>query len=156
MTARSALARLQTDAGAKLLRFAGVSAFNVVFGQTLLYAAQTVFLWSGVASNIFSVSISAIPAYILSRYWVWQKRGKNHLMREVVPFWVLTFIGFVLSTGAVWFVETTWRPHPLVINLTSLGAFGIVWVVKFFVLDRYLFTHDSPPGVSQDPDTHPS
>lgn len=156
MTARSALARLQSDKGAKLLRFAGVSAFNVVFGQTLLYVAQTVFLWSGVASNIFSVSISAIPAYILSRYWVWQKRGKNHVMREVVPFWVLTFIGFVLSTAAVWFVETTWRPHALLINLTSLGAFGVVWVVKFFVLDRYLFAHDSPPGVSQDTDTQPS
>lgn len=127
---------------AKLMRFAGVSAFNVVFGQSLLWIGQTVIGWSGTTSNVFSVAVSAIPAYILSRYWVWQKRGKNHVMKEVVPFWVLTFIGFVLSTSAVWFVERTWDPDPIFINLTSLAAFGVVWVAKFFVLDRVLFVHD--------------
>ena len=94
------------------------------------------------ASNVFSVSVIAVPAYLLSRYWVWQKRGKNHLMREVVPFWSLAFLGFVLSTVAVWFVARQWDPHPLVINLTNLTAFGVVWISKFFILDRVLFKHE--------------
>ena len=33
-------------------------------------------------------------------------------------------------------------PHPLVINLTSLIAFGVVWISKFFILDRVLFKHE--------------
>ena len=128
--------------GAKLIRFGAVSAFNVVFTQGLLFAAQTVFGWSAVVSNIFAVSVSATPAYLLSRYWVWQKRGKNHFMREVVPFWSLAVLGFALSTGAVWYVEHKWSPHPLVINLTNLAAFGMVWVSKFVILDRVLFKHE--------------
>ena len=138
------LRRLGDQSGGKLLRFGAVSAFNVVFGQTLLYGAQTVLDWAAVTSNIFSVTVSAIPAYLLSRYWVWQKRGKNHLMKEVLPFWSLAILGFVLSTTAVWFVEKQWDPRPIFINLTSLTAFGVVWVSKFFILDRFLFRVDEP------------
>ena len=140
---RSLLARIREEHGAKLIRFAGVSAFNVVFGQSLLFGAQTVFGWSAVPSNVFSVTVSAVPAYLLSRYWVWQKRGKNHFMREVVPFWSLAFLGFLLSTAAVWFVERQWDPEPIFINLTNLAAFGVVWVSKFFILDRFLFKNDA-------------
>lgn len=136
--------QLRDRSGAKLLRFGAVSAFNVVFGQTLLYGAQTVLDWAAVTSNIFSVTVSAVPAYLLSRYWVWQKRGKNHLMKEVLPFWSLAILGFVLSTTAVWFVEKQWDPQPIFINLTNLTAFGVVWVSKFFILDRFLFRVDEP------------
>lgn len=136
------LSRVGKSHGAKLLRFGAVSAFNVVFGQTFLFGAQTLLEWSAVASNIFAVAISAIPAYLLSRYWVWQKRGKSHFMREVVPFWSLALLGFALSTLAVWFVERRWDPQPIYINLTNLAAFGVVWVSKFIILDRVLFKHE--------------
>jgi putative flippase GtrA len=131
--------RIRAKHGAKLVRFGAVSAFNVVLGQVLLYGAQVVLEWPPVAANIFSVSIGAIPAYVLSRYWVWEKRGKNHIMREVVPFWTLALIGFAVSTTAVWYADAQWSPTPLVINLTNLAAFGVVWLAKFVVLDRVLF-----------------
>jgi putative flippase GtrA len=145
--------RLTGQYGTKLIRFGAVSAFNVVFGQSLLYGAQTVLAWPAVGSNIFSVSVSAVPAYLLSRYWVWQKRGKNHLMKEVLPFWSLTVLGFVLSTAAVWFVERQWDPLPIFINLTSLAAFGVVWVSKFFILDKYLFKVDE--ALEEPDEDHP-
>lgn len=136
--------RFRAKHGVKLLRYAGVSAFNVIFGQSLLYGAQTILGWSAVPSNVFSVAVSAGPAYLLSRYWVWQKKDKNLFMREVVPFWSLAFLGFVLSTVAVWYVERQWDPHPLVINFTNLVAFGVVWVSKFFILDKVLFKQTEP------------
>ena len=142
MSVVSVLKQVQVKHGSKLLRFGAVSAFNVLFGQTILYAAQTALDWSPVASNILSVGVGAIPAYLLSRYWVWQKRGKNQFMTEVVPFWSLAFLGFLLSTGAVWFVADRWDPHPLYINLTNLAAFGVVWISKFFILDRVLFKQE--------------
>lgn len=155
------LRQIQERHGGKLLRFGGVSAFNVVFGQALLFSAQTVVGWSAVPANVFAVSVSAVPAYLLSRYWVWQKRGKHHLMLEVVPFWSLAFLGFAVSTPAVWFVERQWDPQPFVINLTNLVAFGAVWIAKFFILDRVLFRNDpladarlgaSPAGPGASPD----
>lgn len=128
----------------KLVRFGAVSAFNVILGQILLFGAQVLLSWPPVVANVFSVSVGAVPAYVLSRYWVWEKRGKNHVMREVVPFWTLALIGFAVSTAAVWYVDTHWSPSPLTINLTNLTAFGVVWMAKFVVLDRVLFKTDEP------------
>ncbi len=143
-TLSSFLSRLRERHGQKLIRFGAVSAFNVVFSQSLLFAAQTALGWSAVVSNVFAVSVSAVPAYILSRYWVWEKRDKNLFMREVLPFWTLAFLGFALSTTAVSYVDSEWSPHPLVINLTNLASFGVVWVAKFVILDRVLFKHQEP------------
>jgi len=146
-TIANSIDRIRDEHGMKLVRFGAVSAFNVIFGQVLLYGAQTVLDWPPVTSNVFSVAVGTVPAYILSRYWVWEKRGKNHFMREVLPFWILAFIGFALSTAAVWFVADRWDPAPIVINLTNLAAFGIVWAAKFVVLDRILFkTEETAPA----------
>jgi len=129
---------------AKLLRYGAASAFNVVLGQILLYSAQTVAGLSAVPANVAAVSIGTIPAFLIARYWVWQKKGRSRLMKEVVPFWGLTFTGFALSTVAVWYVERRWSPPPWAINLTNLTAFGVVWVARFFVLEKVLFA-DEPP-----------
>lgn len=134
--------------GAKLVRFGAVSAFNVLFGQALLFSAQVAMGMSPVPANIFSVTLGTVPAYVLSRYWVWNKRGKNRIMKEVVPFWTLALLGFALSTAAVWFVDNRWDPLPVVINLTNLVAFGVIWMAKFVVLDRVLFTTEEAAAVS--------
>jgi len=147
-TITDSIGRIRDQHGMKLVRFGAVSAFNVLFGQVLLYGAQTVLDWPPVTSNVFSVAVGTIPAYILSRYWVWEKRGKNHFMREVLPFWILAFIGFALSTAAVWFVADRWDPDPIVINLTSLAAFGVVWAAKFVILDRILFKNEETAPAS--------
>ncbi|HZD23962.1 MAG TPA: GtrA family protein [Acidimicrobiia bacterium] len=146
-TITSSIGRIRAVHGVRLFRFGAVSAFNVVLGQILLYGAQTVLEWPPVTSNVFSVSVGTVPAYILSRYWVWEKRGKNHFMREVLPFWILTVAGFALSTAAVWFVANRWDPSWIVVNLTNLAAFGVVWVAKFLILDRILFKTEEPANV---------
>lgn len=145
-TITNSIGRIRAEHGVKLFRYGAVSAFNVVFGQILLYGAQTVLGWAPVVSNVFSVMVGTVPAYFLSRYWVWEKRGKSHLMREVLPFWIITLIGFALSTAAVWFVASRWDPTPIVINLTNLAAFGVVWVAKFVILDQVLFKSEESAG----------
>ena len=119
-------------------KFLAVSAFNVVFGLVLLAVANAGFGWSFVPSNVFAVGISAGPAYVLSRYWVWQKTGKSHFWKEVVPFWSLGFLGLILSTILVAMAEN-YSDMTLVLMGANLLAFGCVWVAKFFILDRVLF-----------------
>lgn len=146
-TVTGAVSEFRTRHGRKLLRFGAVSAFNVVLGQVLLYGAQVAMGWEPVAANTFAVCVGSLPAYFLSRYWVWEKKGKNHLIREVVPFWTLALIGFAFSTAAIWYVDVMWAPAPWVINLTSLAAYGVVWVAKFVILDRILFRPEEAPAV---------
>ena len=145
------MAWARSPRGLKILKFGAVSAINVFNGQVLLYGAQVLGNMQPVVANAFAVSIGTIPAYILSRYWVWEKRGKNHFMREVLPFWILALAGFAASTAAIWFVDNRWEPGPLAINLTSLTAYGVVWVVKFVVLDRFLWKSEEATATEPAP-----
>jgi putative flippase GtrA len=115
------------------LRYALVAAVNVIVGQSLLLLFQGVVRPSW--ANVIAVAISAVPAYYMNRAWVWGKRGKSHWRKEVLPFWLFTAAGLFLSTATIWVVHR-FTERKLVINLSQLFAFGILWVIRFFVLDK--------------------
>jgi putative flippase GtrA len=131
------------------LKYSAVSVINVVIGQGLLVVLGIVVHNAWVA-NILAVSLSAVPAYYLTRAWVWGKSGKSHLYKEVLPFWGFAFAGLILSTVSV-ALATKWlgisgvprseltTVEKLVPNIANMVAFGVLWVVKFFVLDSYMF-----------------
>lgn len=129
----------------KGLRYVGVSVVNVLFGGGLLVLFQH---WlRPTFSNIIAVGISAVPAYYMNRAWVWGKRGKSHWKKEVLPFWSFTAAGLIMSTVAIAFVDEHTKSK-IVILLVQLVAFGILWVLRFFLLDKLfhveVFEDDTP------------
>ncbi len=137
-TVASPLERVLRRYGRKASRFLIVSAFNVVFGQSLLVLAHSGLGWSFAVSNGAAVAVSAAPAYVLTRYWVWELRSKNHLVKEVLPFWGLAFFGLIVSTVAAR-TANTFTDAQLVLNLVNLASFGLIWVFKFFIFDCFMF-----------------
>lgn len=137
----------------KGLKYSAVSVVNVLVGQGLLLFFNLVLfkvndlgeaekIRMTTVSNILAVCISAIPAYYLSRAWVWGKKGRSHLKKEVLPFWIFVAAGLVFSTLAVrWSTDmfheqlgpTAEKILPNVVNMT---AFGILWVLRFFLFDK--------------------
>jgi putative flippase GtrA len=120
------------------VRYAMVSVVAVATSQVVLLLSIKVFGWGAVASNITAVSIGSIPSYVLNRAWVWGKRGRNHLWREVVPFWALAFLGLGFSTVLV-AIAHGWNDAAWVVSAANLTAFGILWVAKYLLLDALLF-----------------
>jgi putative flippase GtrA len=141
----------------KGLRYAGVSVVTVLLGGGLLFVFYRLFsasdealpetsrLLRGASANTLAVVLSAIPAYYLSRTYVWGKRGKSELKREVLPFWIFVFVGLLLSTVGVGLVAHYiaapkdagfLHPAKLAANAASLVAFGILWVIRFFWMDK--------------------
>lgn len=122
----------------KLLRYSAASLVGVVVGQSCLYLFYEVLDMAAVLANFLAVAISSVPAYLINRYWVWQKRDRNDLRREVLPFWGMAFAGLVLSSIFVALVDdrTDWAPA---IQAANLAGFGVLWVAKFLVLDKVLF-----------------
>ena len=147
-SAESPMARLGREYGKKASRFLVVSAFNVLFGQSLLVMAHSGFGWAFATSNVFAVALSAGPAYVLARYWVWEKTSKNHFLKEVLPFWGLAFLGLTTSTIAAGVAER-YSDAQIVLNLANLVAFGVIWVFKFFILDRFMFGRHRHSAVMQ-------
>ena len=136
----------------KFLRYCGVSVFNLFFGQTLLFFFHSIIDWPGWIANIAAVTISAVPAYLLSRHWVWRQRGRNSFKTEVLPFWSMALLGLIISTVAVAIVDDRYD-GALPVQLASVASFGVVWVLKFFVLDRLMWrhAHDVPSTVAAEP-----
>lgn len=125
----------------KLIRFVAVTGGSVILGQALfaflLYGLDLAY----VRANIIAVAIMVMPNYLFNRYWVWGKKSKNSFTSEILPFWTMAFIGFAFSTLAVYLVGVWGWP-----KIAALGAnfvaYGIVWVFKFFVMEKYIFSSD--------------
>ena len=131
-------ARLWREYGQKLLRFAGVSVVNVLTGQTLLVVLYGRLGWSGMAANVVAFAVGSIPAYLLSRHYVWERNKGDHKMGEILPFWSLAFVGLVLSTALVGVVDS-FSDRTIAVQAANAIAFGMLWLVRFAVLEHLLW-----------------
>ena len=122
----------------KIIRYILVSVVSVFIGQSLLYLFFKVAGLEATLSNLLCVTLSTIPNYILNRYWVWGKSGPHDITKEIAPYWIIAFSGLGLSTLFVFLADRIWDSW-IVVNVANLAAYGALWVLKFIILDRYLF-----------------
>ncbi|NLV56982.1 MAG: GtrA family protein [Acidimicrobiales bacterium] len=151
LTPRGILEHSRTDAGRRMIRYASTSLICVVLTQILIVVFYTGFEMKAEPANLAATMLISIPAYLLNKYWVWGKRGRPHLRREVIPFWTFTVAGWVLSTGMVALVsDHVGTPHSLVrtisVMVASIAGFGLLWVMKYLFLDKIMFgpRHHTP------------
>jgi putative flippase GtrA len=144
--------RLRTPEGQKLFRYSMVSVISVVVSTSVLLFCSGILSWSALVSNTVATAVATVPSYELNRKWAWGKTGKGHLLREVVPFWSLSFIGWGFSTICVVVVEHYAKSHHFshllrtgAVGITSIAAFGVLWVVKFIIFNKVLFVHRPVP-----------
>lgn len=130
----------------KFIRYSMVSAVAVVISQVTILICAWVFGLSGIAANTIGAVVATPASYELNRKWAWRKGGKSHLWREVVPFWGLTIVGWLASTGTVEIADSLCKSHgvtglarAVAIMFASLFAYGVVWIGKFFLFNRLIF-----------------
>lgn len=142
---------------AKLWRYGTISVVSTVISLTGLFLFYRILGLSPGWSNIWATIIATIPYYYLNRIWVFKKRGRSHLTKEVIPFWAIAFASLLLSTLAVRFAgyearsiasKTTRAGILLIANFTT---YGLLWLMKFFVFNKLLFrsrVSESAPGAA--------
>jgi putative flippase GtrA len=130
----------------KLARYSSASVVAVSVYAVLLFVGHNAIGWSEMTSHLIAVCLSSIPNYLINRYWTWEQEGKNRLWGEVVPFWVMAILGFILSVIFVAYVEDRSDSSWAVLG-ANLSAFGVLWVAKFLVLDKLMWrvVHDLHP-----------
>jgi len=149
-------AHSRTEAGRRAIRYVCTSGFGVVSTQILLFLFLHVIGWRPVPSNFVAVSLIAIPAFLLNKYWVWGKRGKAHMRREVLPFWIFTVAGWILSTVAVVLVVRLTKDganpdgNKYAVQGANIAGFGILWVLKYVFLDKIMFGTDHHTPYDED------
>jgi putative flippase GtrA len=138
--------RLRSPRGRRLIRYSMVSVVSVVINQVTLAALFGAVGWTARSANIAANCVATVPSYVLNRRWVWGKRGRSHIGREVAPFWALSFVGLALSTWSTDAAESaadhlSRLAQTVVVNGASLTAFGLLWIGKFVIFERVLFKH---------------
>jgi putative flippase GtrA len=139
------LDRLTGGRGDRIVRFGMVSVVGVALTQALLVLFHGIMNTDATVSNVLAVVLSSVPVFFLNKRWVWGRGGPAQLRREIIPFWVLTLLGLLLSTVLVAVVDR-WSDHTWPVMLANIGGFGVVWVVKFFFLDAKVFGLDEAEG----------
>lgn len=130
----------------KKLRYVYVSLFTAPIGQVLLFLFYEVGKLNPLLSNVFAVTISTTPNYLLNRFWVWRKRSVTNIRNEIVPYWMLAFLGLGISTIFVYLADSIWETW-VAINLANAMGYTLLWGAKYFILEKYLFK-ESPSSSS--------
>lgn len=142
-----------TPHGRKLFRYSMVSVVSTAVSFAVLGITYGLLqLWSEVPDTLFANLVATVPSYYLNRNWAWGKSGRSHLWREVVPFWTMSVAGILLSILTSSEAKHLSDVHHLhhfgrtvLVLGANLGAFGILWVVKFLIFNRLFHVNEEEP-----------
>lgn len=138
--------------GRKLIRFTSVSVISTLTSQFCLFILFNVIGLGVIESTVLANVIATVPSYNLNRRWSWGKSGKSHLVKEIIPFWVISALGigtsFFGSLIAKGVVNAHKYPHVshaaawpklgqwVIVAVANFGSFGIFWVLKLMVFNK--------------------
>jgi putative flippase GtrA len=139
----------RTPEAKQLIRYTMVSVISTIvsFG-VLALVFGVLHLWGEIASTVFANVVATVPSYYLNRMWVWGKGGRSHLTKEIVPFWVMSAIGIVVSIGGAAVARHIGTAHhlshfdqTLVVLAANVVSFGLFWVLKYMLYNRLFHVH---------------
>ena len=127
-----------------MLRYTMVSVVTTVISFTVLGIVFGAFhIWSEIPSAVFSNLVALAPSYYLNRGWVWGKTGRSHWRREVIPFWIVSITGVMLSIFAAAVARHITVAYDLshavatgVLLSIVFAAFGLLWVLKYAIFNH--------------------
>ncbi len=146
MSPAALLDRVTGGRGDLAVRYTTVSVIGVTITQIQLALYVGLLDWDPTWSNVLAVSLCTVPVFLLNKWWVWSHDGKISFRREILPFWVFTLAGLLLSTGFVAIVEG-FSGSTILVMLANMAGFGVLWVAKFLFLDKVMFGHSEKEEV---------
>ena len=148
--------------GRKQLRYAGISVVFVPLGQALIQIfALLIHNKHGdgnfTVASILSAAILTFPNFYANKRWVWHDTNSDKLRTQVLVFWVAAMLGVTLATLLTALVEhqarhQTHLVQAICVFFAQLVGFGIVWVGRYVILDKWLFKvthHGEEPSPEQ-------
>src|SRR3984885_9540727 len=137
--------RLRSKVGIRFTRFVGVAAASLATSEILLAICDSVLHLTAVPAALVSTFGGAVVSYVLSR-WAWERKAKPDVLRETVPFWVISAVVIVILTLAVKFAyhSASWLgltgvKHVLWVDFIWLLANCFTFLLRFLIFHYVLF-----------------
>jgi hypothetical protein len=138
--------RLETDAGKRFTRFLPVAVAALASSQITLAILTGFNMTAGKAALLASI-VGAGVSYVLSR-WAWERKGRPDLLRETVPFWLVSFAVWGFLSLVTHYAGSYAKHHDLhhvqkhlVVQGTYLAANCITFVTRFLIFHYVLFAN---------------
>ena len=127
-----------------MIRYTAVSGISTIVSFAVLFFTFGVFhVWSQVPSTIFANFVATFPSYYLNRTWAWGKSGRSHVMKEIVPFWMMSALGIAVSVVGAQVARHISLKYNLahlwstaLVLFANLASFGVFWVLKLLLFNK--------------------
>jgi putative flippase GtrA len=155
--------KLRTKVGVRFTRFAGVAIAALATSEIALSICNGVFHMTAGPAALISTFSGAVVSYVLSR-WAWERKGKPDVLRETVPFWVISAMVWAILYLAtkLGYHMASWLglhgfKHVLLVDLVYLVANLVTFVLRFVIFHYVLFAERTTAAraAATGPDTIP-
>ncbi len=138
--------KLTSKIGVRFTRFVGAAAAALTATEIALTICNGIFHLTATPAALVSWFAGAVVSYVLSR-WAWERKGKPDVLRETIPFWVISAMVIVILTlanklayhSAAW-MHFTGVKHVLWVDFVWLVANFCTFVMRFLIFHFVLFT----------------
>jgi putative flippase GtrA len=154
LSRQALLNKLRSKGGIRFTRFIMVAAASVITSQVALVIFNHVLLRGNAAvAGFLAAVIGAAVSYVLSR-WAWERKGRPDLLRETLPFWLVSacvwvILAYANKLGVHWVhvmgLHKGWK-KVIVENGTYFLANCVTFVVRFLIFHYWLFADRGTAG----------
>ncbi|WP_099222531.1 GtrA family protein [Mycobacterium persicum] len=136
-----------TNEARKKLRYTAVALVFLPIGQGLIQVLGP-WLNSYTIASLLAAAIATVPNFFANKHFVWRvasgKKSAMNLHQQVLVFWTAVMLAVGLATYFTYLVDNAMagysRPvHGSVVFLVQVLGFGLVWIGRYLILDRWLF-----------------
>jgi putative flippase GtrA len=147
--------RLRTKVGKRFTRFVGVAVLALAASQITLTICDGALHMTATPAALLSWFAGAVVSYVLSR-WAWERKGRPDVLRETIPFWVISALVIVILTTATKFAyhSATWMhlhgfKHVVWVNFIWLCANFCTFLIRFVIFHYVLFAERAPVSAAR-------
>jgi putative flippase GtrA len=152
--------RLRTQGGRRLIRFAPAAVLALCATQFTYLICDLAHVTAGLAGAIGWLAGAAV-SYVVSR-WAWERKGRPQLLKETLPFWVISICVGVVLTVTSKFAHAEARTlglHRLEEVVFAQGLYlaanCLTFVLRFLIFHYFLFADRGPGGAGSDEPAEP-
>lgn len=124
-------------------RYAVTSAVATLISESTLLVLYGTGMLDATVAAVMANLAGTFPSYAMSRYWIWPEGDRTHVTRQVVVYWLISFVSLVVSSAVTGFAAAHAPAghvaHLMVVGVAYVGTYGVLWVGKFVLYQLVVF-----------------
>lgn len=129
-----------------MLRAGATSVLATVLSHGIYVALLGLVRADATIASAIAFACGAVFNYLVGRRITWGRRNRPHPVRETLPYLLVVGCTGLLSVGVATLtqhlitgLQLSNAERTLVLELANIASYGVVFLVKFALLDRWVF-----------------